>query len=1780
MAYIKQRSNYMLQQKHQSTSNGTIWERDITTVGGLNSFRKDQYPIYQSGNFLLTINLANNTSKYIERYGWEENKNGTIWTLNDVADAKVNSGNDDNPIELKGDFHKLRDFAYYGSCVELIRSSINNIITNFPGEVCASVRDNVGKYVYYQDPNGEIEGDLILGGNKILLDNPFGIDMHTLYISEEEFSKSPNKYFAYNTSWKDNFYAIVDGEECEITSVNVEVLKADEDCSVINDVFTTTTIKCQNASLKKEYTFKVYNYQGQDNTRYYLTERYTKDGFPKSDLLEWSIRPLPHFFETFYRKLSVFEKMMINPSSSPKYCMSLEVMEETEYSYIPSIKKFTFPKSYGNYNISISSIEYSDYIDELVKIAQFHDDNFCDNLYRSLTHESIKNLDKIVQRDEDGEIINVYKDGCERMEKFLRLIAREFDEIKFYIDNLKNGNTISYDDVYNLPDYFYTDVVKLEGWDIMNVTPLVLSEYVVKNGVKYFRNILNGNNFDSSFEGLEIQSDVEIVEELNAVFSNDEPMTLGRIFAQDSSLKVTPYTSSNLKYKDGYFLLCDTCESETSNEIVVDDENIVLADSGYKIVLPNTPSETYRFDKCAKTVRPKIKQYASEREYTMEEVNNHFLKMLKLNSRALLRRKGTIDGMEMMLGLFGLRSKRYCEAMGLNEPYHYTIDERIAFSLGLQDYYDENHQMHLIDWYNSTKLIKYHKGNISYDIYTPYQGLPVDYISVDPNNEKSDRILFPYFSTNRTIDGNPYYQMNGGWLNKYPYQFDKHSNLISVDVIQETERNKTIFSETLNSVISVKNINDLFQISKDNIQDGLIAYVSNLSTDFIIIDDCVYEIKNEMANINGKSILTSYFEVEVLNHSVKLGSQVFFDGITISNIYLPLDELLFGQYINLKDLDDGYIVKIYIINTGEYTETYVADNIQDITNGILMDSPVATLTQSINNLGDEYTIEVKLNVHIPHIIAGTYKKNVANFGFFSGGTQIFITGDEEEGANEMLEVLAHPSHYFKLIDSNSKLEFGGLGWNQLDETDYDYQLANSITNYFNGNNPHRGNLKYDNGYEYITYFTRLFRYALEEELFNEGCYTDYNGMYMNELENIEKIGFPNLDVIGDCTSEYTTYPCSKISYFGNKYCENEVNTIRQYFLTPNDDIDDNLKGNNNFKIESYTLSDIDEYSFAKDIQLTTIIGQRLAISNVKNPKKVNNIINFVDENGNQGVKNSVTLNFDKEQEVLLTNTINGYGVTDQIVNTKVVEVAFNLYDLENAYSKSSLEITKYFDTVVIPYLTQMVPSNTILKIRYTTDDNIRPILFRTQYQTTTDNETIQLVNSEFDLGSIKNITINGKKVEVSDTYVFSEIGTHIVEYEMQENTHVLSKMFLSCKNLISFVAVDTQQRNTIYEMLSMFEKCENLKFCNLTHMYASNVYDMSQLFADCVSLQQVRLFKYDTTRLESISGMFKECKVLEEIDFGALTTRFVTNMSSLFKNCKILTEIDVTIFDTRNVTKMASMFEGCNELSILNLNHFNTTNVTDMSSMFSSCLNLKGIALSEWDTSNVVTMKNMFNECQNLSVVDVSNFATEKVTNMSKMFKGCKSLNQLVVDNFNTTNVTDMSSMFLNCRNLTTINCQNWNCKKVTTMANMFRNCTSLITGRNIGITSDALTNIEYLYDNCSAMKTVFVNALTLTNVTDMNYTFRGCSSVQSIEFGGYSMGSVTNIEHCFEKCTALNEVYINGQPPHPSTTNFEGIFNGVTTQGGSLYYNSSYEQDFKNGILKYIPEQWKAVAN
>ena len=123
--YIKHNSNYIRTDRHQFLKGGsTIFERDWVTIGSQLHFGPGKVPYYNNGNFIFTTSP---TPFYQKKY--RNGVNVATWTYEDVKDASsiVNNVSFDEYTE------DIRSFAYYGSCTELVRSSIENILQTFPG---------------------------------------------------------------------------------------------------------------------------------------------------------------------------------------------------------------------------------------------------------------------------------------------------------------------------------------------------------------------------------------------------------------------------------------------------------------------------------------------------------------------------------------------------------------------------------------------------------------------------------------------------------------------------------------------------------------------------------------------------------------------------------------------------------------------------------------------------------------------------------------------------------------------------------------------------------------------------------------------------------------------------------------------------------------------------------------------------------------------------------------------------------------------------------------------------------------------------------------------------------------------------------------------------------------------------------------------------------------------------------------------------------------------------------------------------------------------------------------------------------------------------------------------------------------------------------------------------------------------------------------------------------------------------------------------------------------
>ena len=114
-----------------------------------------------------------------------------------------------------------------------------------------------------------------------------------------------------------------------------------------------------------------------------------------------------------------------------------------------------------------------------------------------------------------------------------------------------------------------------------------------------------------------------------------------------------------------------------------------------------------------------------DKEYTLDDVNNEVLKRLILNSRYIWRRKGTIEGIESLLSIFGLKSNRMDK-----DDYDYKVNEYAVKVSSKEDGWNDRYSMNLWDWYNTTKTVTYNTEDFrqGYIILTKDYQLEVMYL--------------------------------------------------------------------------------------------------------------------------------------------------------------------------------------------------------------------------------------------------------------------------------------------------------------------------------------------------------------------------------------------------------------------------------------------------------------------------------------------------------------------------------------------------------------------------------------------------------------------------------------------------------------------------------------------------------------------------------------------------------------------------------------------------------------------------------------------------------------------------------------------------------------------------------------------------------------------------------------------------------------------------------------------------------------------------------------------
>lgn len=423
--YTKSYSNYILRRNPSPTKNGYVYENDLRTTNEKYNNVDGSMITSTDGGFTFIVNTTPDDSK-IFNTNTENKKTYTLGDLNITEKDLKTLYNSENNLKIKNKLYvdlnqyytNLSDYCYFGSSNVMLQSAISDIILNFPAGLNLTNTNN-----------------LIISGNTLTMsliedivngyvENNFLIDLFDYYQEERLLLK-------YNLRTMVTSY------------LDYEIVTDNDD--LVGNVLGFTGYTTANTS---QITFLLDNIE-------YIGQKLI-------------IRPKKEKRDSFFENLDDFQSLLLNQYSVPKYRSNFIIPIESENGVTFEYKSFIWPTKDG-YNIDINTASYTLFATELIEATNYIDEMYNDNLYRMLTHDSIKNFDSSYSQYVDSEEFEDIIFGGSKVEKILRLYGRSFDELKKYIEGISYVNSITYNGLNNLPKEYITSKLDTSGWDVFSL---------------------------------------------------------------------------------------------------------------------------------------------------------------------------------------------------------------------------------------------------------------------------------------------------------------------------------------------------------------------------------------------------------------------------------------------------------------------------------------------------------------------------------------------------------------------------------------------------------------------------------------------------------------------------------------------------------------------------------------------------------------------------------------------------------------------------------------------------------------------------------------------------------------------------------------------------------------------------------------------------------------------------------------------------------------------------------------------------------------------------------------------------------------------------------------------------------------------------------------------------------------------------------------------------------------------------------------------------------------
>ena len=217
------------------------------------------------------------------------------------------------------------------------------------------------------------------------------------------------------------------------------------------------------------------------------------------------------------------------------------------------------------------------------------------------------------------------------------------------------------------------------------------------------------------------------------------------------------------------------------------------------------------------------------------DVDINFMKRLLLSASEIWRSKGTLESIDMVMGLFGFGENDY----EITEEYYTVCPIKATDTLSLATRTEENNTRYsrdgesaeektyeeyvneILDNIGNVYDVPYSGNNVNYDL---YPGIPLGKIvRENSTTHENEEYFVPMIEQGKWYDGDVYFQSKGGWGR---HKVEKKND---EDACVKTNETLYEYIETLSYLRTAYDIEEMLSADYSSVKEGDYFYVENIA---------------------------------------------------------------------------------------------------------------------------------------------------------------------------------------------------------------------------------------------------------------------------------------------------------------------------------------------------------------------------------------------------------------------------------------------------------------------------------------------------------------------------------------------------------------------------------------------------------------------------------------------------------------------------------------------------------------------------------------------------------------------------------------------------------------------------------------------------------------------------------------------------------------------------------------------------------------------------------------